>query len=152
MKYEVYTNLRVNDDFSVFDFVSTGKRGAIPKRILFTETEWGNVYNLAFGDVGDDGEIDDHSNSGNGDRNNVLATVAKVVRDYTQRYPDRWLLFSGSTPGRTRLYRMAIGLHFEELSKQFEIYADVGGNIVPFTRDLEIEYFLVKRKMFKFGL
>jgi len=57
MKYEVYAGIKVADDFTVFDFISIGRNGAIKKRITFTETEWENIYNLAFGDVHDDGEI-----------------------------------------------------------------------------------------------
>ena len=33
MKYEVYSEVEISDDFSVFDFISTGKNGDILKRI-----------------------------------------------------------------------------------------------------------------------
>ncbi len=49
MKYEGYTGVSVNNDFSVFDFISIGKNGAIPKRIEFAETEWDNVLNYEKG-------------------------------------------------------------------------------------------------------
>lgn len=150
MKYEVYEKISVNDSFDVFDFVSIGRKGIISKRIVFTETEWSNVYNLSFGDVDDGGEISDYTISDNGDRNKILATVVKVVRDYTQRYPDRWILFIGSTYGRTRLYRMVISLYFEELSKEFDIYADADGKFIPFIKDLKVSAFLIKRKLFNF--
>ncbi|HEX9513692.1 MAG TPA: hypothetical protein VF939_24540 [Puia sp.] len=39
MKYEIYTEIKVADDLSIFDFVSIGKKGIIPKRIEFTPTE-----------------------------------------------------------------------------------------------------------------
>ncbi len=51
MRYEVYTTLRATDDFSIVDFISEGKNGQIPKRIVFTATEREGVYNLAFGDI-----------------------------------------------------------------------------------------------------
>ena len=146
MKYEVYASIEVTDDFSVFDFISIGRNGAIPKRIAFTKTVWDNVYNLAFGDVGNTGKINDHSVSNNGDRNKILATVAKVIEDYTKKYPDRWIIFKGSTNERTRLYRMAVGLHLGELSAKFEIYAFVDGRIIQFSKDLKINAFLVKKK------
>src|ERR1700677_4477459 len=72
MNYEVYDGIKVAADFAVFDFISTGKNGAIRKRIAFTETEWKNVYNLAFGDIDDDGSINDSSVSNNGDRNKAV--------------------------------------------------------------------------------
>ena len=59
MKYEIYSNLETNDDYSIFEFISTGAKGNIRKRITFTLTEWQNVYNLAFGDIVENDNIDD---------------------------------------------------------------------------------------------
>jgi len=146
MKYEVYEGIRVTDDFEMFDFGSIGSKGIILKRVLFTETELKNVYNLTFGDVDENGEIDDYAVSNNGDRNKVLATIAHIVQIYTKRYPDRWILFEGSTTNRTRLYRIAVGSHLEELSTKFDIYAYVDERIVPFAKDIKINAFLIKRK------
>jgi hypothetical protein len=146
MKYEVYGNIEVTDDFDVFEFVSNGKRGTIKKRVAFTETEQSNIYNLAFGDVDDEDKMNDYSVSDNGDRNKVLATVVSIVEIYTKRYPNRWIIFKGSTVHRTRLYRMAVGLHLEELSLKFDIYAYVGEKPVSFVKNLEINRFLIKRK------
>ena len=147
MHYEIYTELNVTDDLSIFDFTSIGKRGNIHKRIVFMPTERPDIYNLAFGHVGtDDHKTNDNSVSNNGDRNKILATVAFVVEAYTKRYPDRWVFFRGNTKEKTRLYRMAIGLNYNELSRKFDIYVHVGGDIVPFANDLEIVAFFVKRK------
>ena len=146
MKYEVYGGIKVTDDFAVFDFTSIGRNGAVPKRVVFTETEWGNVYNLAFGDIDTNGEIDDRSISDNGDRNKILATISKIIEDYTKKFPDRLIIFKGSTDERTRLYRMAVGLHLEELSAKFEIYTLIDENIIPFTKNMKINAFLVKKK------
>ena len=110
MKYEVYTKIEVTDDFNIFDFISSGKHGNILKRVVFTKTEEDNVDNLALGDVEDDNELNDYTVTDNGDRNKVLATVASIVDAYTKRFPDRWIIFRGSTAERTRLYRIAIGL------------------------------------------
>ena len=113
MKYEIYSDLDYTYDYSVVDFLSIGKKGAIPKRITFTGTELVNVYNLAFGDIDENGELDDYRISDNGDRNKILATVVKVVDNYTKKYPLRWVIFSGSTKERTRLYRIAVGINLE---------------------------------------
>ncbi|WP_207515337.1 DUF6934 family protein [Longitalea luteola] len=119
MKYEVYTDIRKDAELRIFEFVSIGKFGAIRKRISFMPTSLPYVYNLAFGDINKDGEIDDISISDNGDRNKILATLAKVLDQYTYKYPERFIYFRGSTKERTRLYRMAIGLNLEELSESF---------------------------------
>jgi hypothetical protein len=146
MKYEIYSELKLTDDFSVIEFTSIGKNGAIPKRIAFTSTELENVYNLAFGDIDVNGEIDDITISDNGDRNKILATVVNVVDDYTKKYPERWIVFSGSTKERTRLYRIAVGINLEELSRKFEIYAFIHEELKLFTKDMEISAFVIKRK------
>lgn len=85
-------------------------------------TEIDGIYNLAFGDIIENGEIDDYCITDNGDRNKILATVFDVVNTYTARYPERMIYFRGSTIERTRLYRIAIGLNLEELSRVFDIY------------------------------
>jgi hypothetical protein len=68
------------------------------------------------------------------------------VEAYTKKYPDRWVIFEGSTFERTRLYRMAIGLHIDELSEKFELYGFVDGNLVPFVKNLKVSAFLIKLK------
>lgn len=149
MKYEVYTDIRERRDLGVFDFISIGKFGAIPKRIAFIPTAIPYVYNLAFGNMKEGGEIDDVSVSDNGDRNKILATLAKVIDQYTHKYPERFIYFRGSTKERTRLYRMAVGLNLEELSETFDIYAEMNNSteFVLFHKNMEIMAFLIKRKI-----
>jgi hypothetical protein len=152
MKYDLYPNVKVNPDFSVLDFISVGHKGNIPKRITFAPTYWPNMYNLAFGDITEDDDIDDQKISDNGDRNKILSTVLRAVELYTEKYPDRWIYFAGSTAHRTRLYRMAVSLHLEELSKTFDIFAEIEGkdDLVRFEKGLNISAFVVKRKFIKF--
>lgn len=146
MKHEKYAPYESNHDFSVIDFISIGKHGSISKRITFTTTELENVYNLAFGDVDENGDIDDCRVSNNGDRNKILATVFHVVNLYTEKYPNRWIFFNGSTKERTRLYRIAVGLNLDELSQTFEIYGYIKKELKPFRKNMEINAFVIKRK------
>ncbi|HEY8897670.1 MAG TPA: hypothetical protein VIM79_22750, partial [Niastella sp.] len=139
MKYETYSEVNFSKDLSVVNFISKGKNGDIPKRIAFTTTELINVYNLELCNIDEDGEPDDLKMSDNGDRNKILATVYYVVDIYTKKHPERWILFSGNTKGKTRLYRMAIGLHLEELSNKFEIFGFVGENLVLFARNMDVD-------------
>ncbi|HTI09789.1 MAG TPA: hypothetical protein VL832_14575 [Puia sp.] len=149
MKYENYDTVRIADDLSSFDFVSTGKNGDIPKRIIFMPTHLPEVFILAFGSITDNEEVDDYAISDNGDRNKTLATIAVAVDLYTRCYPDRMIYFRGSTKERTRLYRMAVGINLEELCRTFDIYAEVDqhDDFVPFRKNMEINAFLVKRKV-----
>ena len=148
MRHEPYTNLRAAEDFQVFEFESVGWHGTIRKRIAFMPTKMAGVYNLVFGDIGENGTLDIYATSDNGNRNRVLATVTKAVEIYTSRYPERWIYFSGSTRERTRLYRMAININLQELSEKFEIYAEVSGRneFQAFNKNMPVEAFLIRRK------
>jgi len=125
-----------------------GRKGVIKKRIVFMPTDLDGVYNLAFGDVDEDGEVDDYSVSDNGDRNKILATVVAAVLEYTKRYPQRYIYFQGSTVERTRLYRMAISLNYTTLAETFNIYSQTtdGTQFVMFDKKLAAKGFLIKRK------
>ena len=102
---------------------------------------------MAFSDIDDDGEIDDIRISDNGDRNKILATIAKAVDEYTNLYPRRWVLFLGSTSHRTRLYRMAIAINLAELQPKFDIYGQVEDEFIPFYRNMPATAFLVRKKI-----
>ena len=147
MNYEAYKDLTIGDDFNFVEFISVGKNGNIPKRITFEPTLIDNVYNLNFGDIDQYLEVDDYVISNNGDRNKLLATIFDVVYRYTKKYPGRWIFFKGSTKSRTRLYRMAIGLNLEELSRVFDIYAINQFSLTPFRKNMEVNSFLIKRKI-----
>ena len=146
MKREVYERSTIADDFSVFEFYSEGPKGSILKRAAFFETNVENVCSLEFGCVNEDNEIDVTTISDNNDRDIILATLASIIKQYTSKYPHRWIEFSGSTPSRTRLYRMAIGLNLEELSKEFLIFGLSGGQLIPFSKNMKASRFIVKRK------
>jgi len=146
MQYEAYKDLYIKDAYSIFDFFSIGPRGIILKRIVFIPTTNARVYNLSLGDVTLDGEMSSYSVSDNGDRNKILATVAYAVDIYLEKYPDRYVFFTGSTDGRTRLYRMAVALNFDELSLKFDIYCQTDMGIIPFQKNIPTTGILVKRK------
>jgi len=148
MKYEVYT-FTVDASRQMFEFDSIGSLGCIRKKIAFGPTERPLVFNLAFGDVTENNEIDDFSVSNNGDRNKILATVVSVIDRYTVFYPDRWIYIKGSTIERTRLYRMVISIHLEELTEKFEIYGESESNndFSQFYKDMKVIAFLIKRKI-----
>jgi len=150
MKYGVYSGIEANEDFSVFEFTSTGPRGPIRKQVVFLPFGDPLFVNLAFGDIVAEGQPpDDKAVSGNGDRNKVLATVAEIVGMYTTAFPERWVFFRGSTEARTRLYRIAIDLNYHDLSVQFEIlgaFTGADNQVEPFQKGRPYDAFLVKRK------
>ena len=96
-------------------------------------------------EVTDDFNIFDFISTGK--HGNILKrTVASIVDAYTKRFPDRWIIFKGSTAERTRLYRIAIGLNYKELSVRYEIWGNLNEEIVLFGKDVVIDGFVIRRK------
>jgi len=104
--------------------------------VIYTETTTENVYNLGFGDYDESTNgINDLSVTNNGDSLKVLATVASTVYAFTEKYPNAWILATGSTTIRTRLYRMGITNNLAEIETDFIV--------LGYTKNEEWEKFLV---------
>jgi hypothetical protein len=150
MKYERYELLLFSNDALEFKFNSVGPKGEISIVVQFIKTDDPSVYNLAFGNQLKDGCIDDLVTNGNHDRNKVLATVAGSVFEFTAKYPGKLVFFTGSTPARTRLYRIALTINFNELSVDFEIFGVSAGRftflVEKFEKGKDYYGFLIKRK------
>lgn len=142
-RYEVKFTLSM----MTFEFTSVGTKGEIPKVVLYVETNIPGFYNLGFGDkILETGEINDTAVSNNGDSQKVLATVAATVYAFTNRYPDAWVYVKGSTRSRTRLYRMGLTMYLEEISQDFEVYGQRGGEWQPFVKGVEYQAFAARRR------
>lgn len=139
--------LKSDESLTVFEFVSVGRKGAIPKIVQYSETNLNGFYNLGFGDKSlQTGEVDDAVISDNGDRQKVLATVAATVYAFTDRYPQAWIYATGSTKSRTRLYRIGLTSSWSEIIKDFELYGLKEGEWHEFVKGDEYEAFLVRRR------
>ena len=122
MRYETY-QLKTMDSLMTFEFISDGPKGSIRKRVQYQRTNDKNLYNLALGDVDIETEgFDDKVVTHNNDTEKVLATVAKTIYAFIDKYPDAIIYVTGNTLTRTRLYRMSISNNLEEINKKFEIY------------------------------
>lgn len=108
-----------------YSFVSKGRHGAIIKMVQFTPTSIKGVFNLAFGDLLPDGNIDDKSNSNNGDMIKVLGTVIEIVKDFTNENAHLNIVFSGSTAERTKLYHRILKNYCQSFEKDFILSAFV---------------------------
>jgi hypothetical protein len=142
-RYEI----EAEDSLNVFEFKSEGNKGSIPKLIKFSETALKGFYNLAFGDKDLlTGEIDDNVVSNNGDSEKILATIVSSVYAFTDKENEAWVYATGSTPSRTRLYRMGITKYLEEVQQDFEIYGLLLGEWQNFEKDIDYTAFVVRRK------
>ncbi|MDQ3685987.1 MAG: hypothetical protein M3430_10365 [Acidobacteriota bacterium] len=139
--------LKSDESLTVFEFVSVGRKGEIPKIVQYSETNLKDFYNLGFGDKDlQTGEIDDTVISDNGDGQKVLATVAATVYAFTDKYPEAWIYATGRTKSRTRLYRIGLTNNLDEIIEDFELYGQLTGEWQEFVRGVEYEAFLVKRR------
>jgi hypothetical protein len=147
MKIDRYPVI-VGETSMVFEFVSEGTHGSVSKLVIFSETHLHNFFNLGFGDRNKlTGEIDDEVVTNNGDSEKVLATVASTLYIFTEKFPDAMIFATGSTKARTRLYRIGISNHIEDIKADFEVFGLAGEKEwQSFEKQREYEAFLVKRK------
>ena len=139
--------LKAEKSLLVFEFISVGPKGQIPKLVKYSETNLKGLFNLAFGDKDNKtGEINDLVISNNGDSEKVLATVIATLYAFTDRHPEAYVIATGSTKSRTRLYRMGITKYFDEIKKDYFIYGLHNDEWENFQTEIEYEAFLAKRK------
>lgn len=101
--------LTIGKSKSIFEFISQGPKGDIPKIIVFSKISDNGLYNLAFGDIDSKtGNVNDRVVSNNGHSEKVLATVVQALYIFFNSYPTCIVVAKGSTKSRTRLYRMGI--------------------------------------------
>lgn len=142
-KYELTTEKSLN----VYEFLSEGPKGKIPKLIKFSETTLKGFYNLAFGDKDvETGEIDDKVVSNNGDSEQVLATVVSAIFAFTDLNKEVWVYATGSTKARTRLYRIGVGKYLDEVENDFWIFGLLNGAWEKFEKEIDYTAFMVRRK------
>lgn len=148
MKLPKY-QLKSGRELLSYEFASEGPKGLIEKRIQFTLLNQEEVYNLAFGDKDSiTGEIDDLVVSNNGDSEKVLSTVVSAVYAFYDKHPEASIFASGSTPARTRLYRIGIAEYFGDIKDNFEIYGQLEDRWELFEKGKEYSAFLAQRKLF----
>ncbi|MEO8146426.1 MAG: hypothetical protein ABI723_02255 [Bacteroidia bacterium] len=134
--------LKAEKSLMVFEFTSIGPKGNIPKLVKFSETNLKDLYNLAFGDKDlSTGGINDLVISNNGDSETVLSTVVSTVYAFTERYPYAWVVATGSTNSRTRLYRMGISKYILEIKKDFQVFGLRNDEWKSLKRKLNTEHF-----------
>lgn len=145
MKYPRYP-VTVSDDLQVYEFYSEGPRGRIKKTITYTQIGRG-LFNLAFGDWNEEKQLlDDSNRSNNGDRDQVLATVAYTALNFFSKYRNVQVFIEGSTYSRTRLYQMGIAANYLEISANFEVKGFVEEHWELFRQGRNYESFLICRK------
>ena len=72
-----------------YSFESVSEEKVIEKAVIFVETDYPNIYNLALVDVLEDRTESDITVSNNNDLETVMATVIKIIDDFLNKFPDK---------------------------------------------------------------
>lgn len=148
--YNDFTSQINKNDFM---FTSEGPKGKINKLVRFARSGNPDILNLSFGNLKENGVIDDEAIDNNDDRDKIIATIIAIVKDFTLRNPDKFIFFSGRTPSRTRLFRIILWKYIESIRKDFHVYGVINENNklmrVPFIKNVNYFGFLIKRKLVK---
>jgi hypothetical protein len=75
----------------------------------------------------------------------VLGTVVAALYAFFDRNPEAIVYATGSTPGRTRLYRMGITF-YNEIQNDFYLHGRIGNKLYPFQLRIDYEGFVAQRK------
>jgi hypothetical protein len=147
MKSESYL-FSSDNECLLFEFDSVSDRKTIKKVITYTPHFQNlKIFNLALGDLQDNGELSDLNVSNNSDMHKVIATVVCTMFHFFERYPDYMLHVKGSTLDRTRLYRIIIGREFQEAEKYFEIYGVIDSQVEAFIPNHAYSAFFIASKI-----
>lgn len=119
--------------------------------VQFQSTHHKGFYNLGFGDLMADGSVDDTLATNRGESRRVLSTVAFTAFLFLDRHPRCRVIFQGTTPARTRLYRMALNHALGELQTAFVVEGLRMGKdgclrLRPFHGEGHYEAFILRKK------
>jgi hypothetical protein len=141
-----YYPFEIFEDALRFRFTSISSEKTVEKVISFSKTQFDGIYNLALLDILTDGSESDMVQTKNKDMEKVLATVFRAMEIFFKNYPNFGIAFSGSTPQRTRLYRIAITRELESTLKLFDIMGVKDGLLYLFEPNVEFDAFLFTLK------
>jgi hypothetical protein len=102
-------------------FESLGDKKSVFKVVILTLNKE-NIWNLGFGDLKDDGFIDDSVITNNRDAAKVIRTVAKIAIDFLVQNPTIILEIKPVDEKRKRLYNSVFQRYFIEIDPIFDLF------------------------------
>jgi hypothetical protein len=122
---ERYTTRPVNDlNYSIFETeLTNGEKKQLGIKISMEEHYlMHDVYNLAFGPLGENNEIDDVVKLNHKNHSKVFSTIVFEALTFLAEHPDRFLGIDGSNTARAYMYYRCIQNNYDFLSSHFLIY------------------------------
>ena len=135
-----------DQDRLYFEFSSVSSARTIEKAVVFSPFYLANRYNLLLADIKEDRSLCDVTVSNNHDLDKVMSTVAHCIAAFFERYPNAEIHIEGSTPSRTRLYRIIFSRELSRIPENYEIYGAIGSKTEPFRQNENYTSFLLKHK------
>ena len=145
MKHPVYPVIS-SDDSLRFEFDSVSDTQTIRKVVLYARYADTVIFNLAMGDLLNEGTLDGQVRSNNADMDTVMATVVHTLLLFFKQYPGSLVYFEGSTASRTRLYQIIISRELDEASRLFLIQGIRNHEPEPFRIGQSYQAFLLSQR------
>jgi hypothetical protein len=137
-----------NQEKWYFEFESIGSKGVITKIVLFTKIK-NRLWNLGFGDKLED-DWDDEVISNNGDLIKVIATVAAIANDFSEKWPARVIFIDPVDEKRKSLYNAVFKRNQTEIEQTFQILGFYRKHWRPFDAQKMFDKFQISRKSTNF--
>lgn len=132
------------DNKTFYLFQSEGRQGKVMKAVAFT-LDNDNLWNLGFGDL-KNGKIDDSVITNNFDVPKVMRTIAKIIFDFIEQHPDKFVIIKPVDEKRKRLYNRIFQRHYEDIEPIFELIGIIGYHIEPYSKEKSYDFFVLKLK------
>ena len=97
-------------------------------------------------DKDEKGIVSDMVVSNNNDMEKVLSTVVQTLPISFTEFQGSQIFFSGSTPARTRLYRIVIAKYYHEFERDYLIFGFLNREAEHFQKGKNYEAFLILKK------
>jgi hypothetical protein len=146
MKQKIYEYKSENESLW-YEFESVSEVKIVKKVVVYTPFEDNpNLYNLALADAFPDGSYSDKSITNNDDMDKVMATVIQTLLRFFEKYPSKMIYFEGSSPERTRLYRIILSRELFEIEKLFFVYGIIDNNPQLFEKNQNYNAYVIALK------
>jgi len=112
----------INEGINYY-FFSIGEKGCLKMEAQFIKSPVVRIYQFRFGVIENTtGVIDEYIVPNNNDTNKILNTIVWILYNFTNRFPECLIRFSGSTKVRTRLFLMWLNRNWDFANKYFIIF------------------------------
>jgi hypothetical protein len=135
-------NFNSTNDFLIYEFTSSGKT-LINRVVVFSETEFKNIYNLGQGikTTDDDGTfyVDYDTETNNNDMKELFSTIFKIILMFNINHPNNIIYIKGNTYQKIKIYNFLLSRHKNKINKKFYLYGIINGDMIHFNKYQDFE-------------